>query len=183
MRDLEPDQGMLTLRLTKRQVEVEDTRTEKVLPRHTTHSNNGADTALVWQSYNVVKLKRFVHQERTITIAQDIIKNESKASNKDTKKVRSTPITSPGLSLLANLLSSVSFVQPQRMIRDVKFAALVDKKPRLFNLQVRALAKIASLLFYRPTLLRYSSRTKPRCTHTKLSPRPKRVRTTTHSRA
>jgi hypothetical protein len=37
MRDLEPDQGMLTLRLTKRQVEVEDTRTEKVSPRHTTH--------------------------------------------------------------------------------------------------------------------------------------------------
>ena len=96
MRDLEPDQGMLTLRLTKRQVEVEDTRTEKVSPRHTTHmKHNGADTALVWQSYNVVKLKRFVHQERTITIAQDIIKNESKASNKDTKKVRTTPITSP----------------------------------------------------------------------------------------
>lgn len=97
MRDLEPDQGMLTLRLTKRQVEVEDTRTEK--------------------SYNVVKLKRFVHQERTITIAQDIIKNESKAANKDTKK-------------------------PQRMIRDVKFAALVDKKPRLFNLQFKNEAKV-----------------------------------------
>lgn len=44
----------------------------------------------VRQSYNVVKLKRFVHQERTITIAQDIIKNESKAANKDTKKVRLT---------------------------------------------------------------------------------------------
>ena len=29
------------------------------------------------------------------------------------------------------------------MIRDVKFAALVDKKPRLFNLQVRALVVIA----------------------------------------
>jgi len=29
------------------------------------------------------------------------------------------------------------------MIRDVKFAALVDKKPRLFNLQVRALADTA----------------------------------------
>lgn len=52
--------------------------------------DNGTDAIFVRQSYNVVKLKRFVHQERTITIAQDIIKNESKAANKDTKKVRLT---------------------------------------------------------------------------------------------